>query len=192
MVFYIIVNRSKTEEITPSIFVLGALDRIWNTSSAFQQSELAALKKAAGNWGRMWSFRRCQINGVVYHSQSYQRVTARNNFTVAFTTDGQSGYGSVLSYAKLQQKCHQASCRSRRHCQCQLNCHYFALIQIFDVEQNQLPELQGRILVQHILKVKETTKLVALPLGAIKEKCLQVAVSSGTFVCHLANRVERD
>ena len=99
---------------------------------------------------------------------------------------------SVLSYAKLQQKCHQASCRSSKHCQCQLNCHHFALVQIFDVEQNQLPTLQGRILVQHILRVKQTTKLVALPLEAIKEKCLQVALSSGTFVCHVANRFERD
>lgn len=148
------------------------------------------MKKAHGNWGKFWKFRRRQINDVVYHSQSYQLVTARNNYTIVFLTNGPR-YGYILSYAKLLQECHQASCNSKC-CQYLLNSHHFALAQILDVDKNQLPTLQRQILVQHIIKVKPTTEVVAISLSAIEKKCLVFEVSSGTYVCHLVHMFERD
>ena len=38
----------------------------------------------------------------------------------------------------------------------------------------------------------QTVNFVAIPVESIKEKCLQVSVSAGMFVCHLANKIERD
>ncbi len=187
-------HRSKTEEISSNIFVLGSLDPVWRTTSAFQKCELASLKKVVGNWGKIWRFKRCQIDGIVYHSQSYQRVTARNNYTIAFKTNEQStsSYGSIISYAKLQQQCHQASCRSRSRCQCQLHCYYFAIVQEYDLDDGQLPSITSKVVITHIKKVKSTTRVIAISLASIKEKCVLVDVSSGTYICHLANNYESD
>ena len=150
-----------------------------SVNSVFKKSDLAALQKAAGSFGNVWTFKRCEIGGIVYHSQSYKRVTARNNYTVAYTIDGQDQYASVLSFVQVEQKCHQASCEQQR-CLCELKCQYFA--QRFRVHDSQLPTLQGRVVVNQILKVELLPKIVALPLDSIKEKCLQVGISSGTCV----------
>ena len=97
------------------MFVIGSLDPVWRTTCAFQQHELAALKKAVLNWGKIWQFKRCQIDGIVYHSQSYKRVNARNNYTIAFKTSEQSArnYGSIKNYAKLLQQCYQHLVRQK-------------------------------------------------------------------------------
>lgn len=73
-----------------------------------------------------------------------------------------------------------------------MECSYFALLWILDKYQNQLPSLKGRVVVCHILKVEWTTKVVAIPLRCIEGKCMMVSTSNGIFVCHLANRIERD
>lgn len=139
----------------------------------------------------MWTFKRCQINGTVYHSERYKRATARNNFTVSFSGKKQSEYGFVLNYVTVQEKCHQASCMNA-NCNCQVECSYFALLRILDKHLNHLPSLKGTVVVGHILKVEGTTKIVAIPLRCIERKCMLVSTSNGIFVCHLANRIERD
>jgi len=185
-------SRSKTEEIEPGVFVLGGLQKISNNQEqSIGKSELRALRREVPTWGKMWSFKRCQVNGVVYHSKVYKRVTARNNFTVSFTTDKQTGYGSILRYVKVEEKCHQAQCIDMR-CNCHLECSFFALLKILIVHQDQLPKLREKAVVGHIIRVEETSKIVAVPLQCIKEKFLLVSISSGIFLCHLANRIERD
>ena len=182
--------RSKTEEIQPGVFVIGALEKISSNSKVPSQAEWKALRREVSSWGEVWSFKRCQINGTVYHSQSYKRVTARNNYTVSFSGKKLSEYGSVLNYVKVQGKCYQASCQT--HCECELECSYFALIRILDKHQNQLQCLKGTTIIPHIRKVKETAKIIAVPLRCIEQKCMLVSTSSGSFVCHLANKIERD
>lgn len=183
----ILCSRSKTEEIESGVFVIGALEKVTSNSETLTQAEW----KAVRSWGNIWSFKRCQIRGTVYHSQSYKRVTARNNFTVNFSGKKQSEYGFVLNYVKVQGKCYQAFCRLT-HCDCQLQCNYFALLRILVKHQDQLPRLKGTVVVGHILRVKETTQIVAVPLGCIEQKCMLVSNSNGSFVCYLANRIERD
>lgn len=183
--------RSKTEEIESGIFVIGALEKVSTNSQILSQGEWKALRTELPRWGKMWSFKRCQINGTVYHSERYKRVTARNNFTVSFSGKKESEYGLVLNYVKVQERCHQASCINA-NCHCKLECSYFALLRILCKHQNQLSSLKGTVVVGHILKVKETTQIYAIPLRCIERKCMLVSTSNGTFVCHLANRIERD
>ena len=66
------------------------------------QAEWDALQKEVSSWGKIWSSKRCQISGIVYHSKSYKQVTARNNFTVRFSGRKESQYGSALNYVKFQ------------------------------------------------------------------------------------------
>ena len=92
---------------------------------------------------------------------------------------------------KVQDQCKLATC-SITHCNCELGCNYFALVQVMTMHQDQLPGLKGKAMIGHIHRVKETTKIIAISLECILEKCMLVSVSRGHFVCHLANRIERD
>ena len=47
-------------------------------------------------------------------------------------------------------------------------------------------------MVGHILRVEETTKVVAVPLVCVEQKCMFVSTSNGIFVRCLTNRIERD
>lgn len=167
------------------------MENISSNSESLSQAEWKALRREVPSWGKVWSFKRCQINGTVYHSQSYKRVTARSNFTVNFSGKEWSEYGFVLNYVKVQGKCYQASCRDT-HCDCQLACNYYAPLRILVKHKEQLPCRKGTIVIDHIIKVEETTKVAAVPLQCIDQKCMLVAISNGSFICHLANRIERD
>ena len=147
--------------------MIGALEKVSTNSEILSQAEWKALRRELTNWGKMWSFKRCQINGTVYQSECYKRVTARNNFTVSFSGKKHSEYGFVLNYVKVQERCYQASFMIA-NCNCQLECSYFAVLRIVDKHQNQLPSLKGTVVVGHILKVEETTKIVAIPLRCIE------------------------
>ena len=59
------------------------------------------LRREVLSWGKMWSFKQCQINGTVYYSKSY-KVIARNNFTVNFSGKKRSENGFVLNYVKFR------------------------------------------------------------------------------------------
>lgn len=171
--------------------MIGALEKISSNSESFSETMWKALRRKVPSWGKVWSFKRCQINGTVYHSESYKRVTARNNFTICFSGKNHARYGSVLNYVKIQETCQLATC-SNTHCDCQLQCNYFALVRILVEQQNQLPNLKGTVVIGHICRVEETAKIIAVPMGWIKEKCMLVSISNSLFVCHLANRIEKD
>ena len=173
------------------VFVIGAQENISSTSQSLSQAQWNALPKEVSSWGKVWSFKRCQISATVYHSGSYKQGTARKNFTVSFSRIKESEYGSGLNYVKVQGKCYQASC-SNVHCNCQLECSFFVLIRILVKCQEQLPCLKATLLVSHTIKVEKTTKIVAVPLMYIEQKCMLVSTSNRMFVCQLANRMERD
>lgn len=171
--------------------MIGALEKVSTNSEILSQGEWKALRRELPRWRKMWSFKRCQINGTVYHSERYKRVTARNNFTVTFSGKKESEYGLVLNYVKVQERCHQVSCINA-NCNCQLECSCFALLRILCKHQNQLPSLKGTVVVDHILKVEKTTQIYAIPPRCIERKCMLVSTSNGTSVCQLENRIERD
>lgn len=62
-------KRSKTEEFELGIFVIGALEKVSINSEILSEAEWKALRRELPSWGKVWSFKRCQINGTVYHSE---------------------------------------------------------------------------------------------------------------------------
>ena len=171
--------------------MIGALENISNNLEFFTEAEWKAIRRKVPRWRKIWSFKRCQINGVIYHSGRYNRVTARNNFTIYFSGEKESRYGSILSNVKVQNQCQLATC-SITQCNCKLGCNYFALVQVMTMHQDQLPGLKGKAMIGHIHRVEETTKIITISLECILEKCMLVSVSRRHFVSHLANRIERD
>ena len=95
-------SRSKTEEIESGVFVIGTQEKISSTLRTVSQAEWNALQKRSFQLGKDMVSKQCQISGTVYHSKSYKRVTARNNFTVRFSGRKESQYGSALNYVKVQ------------------------------------------------------------------------------------------
>lgn len=134
--------------------VIGSLERIWKGSALLTDEELATLPR---HHGKMWIFRRCLLGGVVFHSKSYRRVVARNDYTVEFQHLHSSYYGSVHTYIKVEDKCLKAICNEQK-CSCELACQYFAIIEILENDAEQLPEYRGRAVVKHITKVKSSKR----------------------------------
>lgn len=120
------------------------------------------------HWSNVWSFKRCQIEGSIYHSEDYKRVTARNNCTVCFHDNKELRYGSILKFMKVEGKCQQASCQYLR-CNCQQERKYFALLQILAIHRDQLPKMKGMIVIDHIQRVQETDELLPSPSVALKK-----------------------
>ena len=54
---------------------------MWSGFTLLCEKQLATLPR---HKGKMWVFRRCLVDGVLYHSKSYKRVVARNDYTVVF------------------------------------------------------------------------------------------------------------
>lgn len=109
--------------------------------------------------GKMWVFRRCLIDGVLFHSKSYKRVIARNDYTVEFRHLDNMHYGSIHTYAKVEEKCRKALCDDKK-CSCHLPCHYFAIVEILEEADEQLPRYRERTVVNHITKVKTSNRYI--------------------------------
>lgn len=108
----------------------------------------------------MWIFKRCQLEGVIYHSKCYKRVTARNNFTVAFSDGQNSLYGSVLSYVKVEEMCHSAECQDNL-CTCALPRRYFALVEVLESDPTIiLPKVSRIPVIKHIVRVKPSQRYI--------------------------------
>ena len=103
-------------------------------------------------------FFRCLIvDGVLYHSKSYKRVVARNDYTVEFQQMDNNYYGTVHTYVKVQDKCLKAICSQQRCC-CDLASQYLAIVKVLEQDVEQLPKYRGRTVVHHITKVKTSNR----------------------------------
>ena len=102
-------------------------------------------------------FRLLKQSIVVFHSKSYKRVVARNDYTVEFQHLQTSCYGSIHTYVKVEEKCLKAKC-SEQKCSCDLICHHFAIIEVFERDHQQLPEYRGWTVVKHITRVKTSNR----------------------------------
>ena len=99
-------------------------------------------------------FRRCLVGGILFHSKSYKRVTARNDYTVQFKHLNETYFGCIQTYAKVEEKCLKAVC-SEEKCYCDVACHYFAIVEVLEKEEEQLPMYRGRTVINHIIRVKK-------------------------------------
>ena len=95
-------------------------------------------------------------------------------------------YGFITTYVKAAEGCKDVTCTD--NCQCKKSVIYWAVIKILDKH----PEQPCIHTLKHNVRVKPTDRLVAVAINTIKEKCVCVDVSSGTWVCHLPNCYERD
>ena len=122
----------------------------------------------------------------------YISVNARDNFAVAFVMDNALVYGSIKRYVKVAEDCGNVQC-TERNSHCEYDVNYFAIIEVLEKHPRQLCMLvNGRRLLKHMVRVLPTNRLVAVAVNAIREKCVWVDVSSGTWVCHLPNNIMKD
>ena len=102
------------------------------------------------------------MDGVLYHSKSYKRVVARNDFTVEFQElEGSKSYGSVHIYVKVQEKCIKATC-SEQKCCCNLASQYFAIVEVLERDKEQLPKYRERTVVNHITRIKTSNRYIVV------------------------------
>lgn len=138
------------KEIADGIYILGSLERIWSNSQLLTKVQLATLPK---NREKVWLFKRCFIKGVVFHSEQYKRVVARNDYTVTFCDNNdQLCYGSIQTFVQVEYKCSKAVC-SFGKCSCEVDTRYFVIVGVLDVCEAQLPTYRSHKLVNHIIKV---------------------------------------
>lgn len=153
--------RSLKERINENAHVLGSLERVWSGSTLLSEKQLATLPR---HYNRMWVFRRCLVDGVLYHSLSYKRVVARNDFTVEFQDmEGRTSYGTVETYVKVQEKCLKAMCSDGKCC-CTLASQYFAIVEVLQRDDEQLPKYRERTVVSHITRVKTSNRYMVVVL----------------------------
>ena len=82
-----------------------ALEDISNSIELFTDTE-RPYKGKFPDGGKIWFFKTCQIDGVIYHSGRYKRVPARTNSTIYFSRKKESRNGSILdNYVKVQDQC---------------------------------------------------------------------------------------
>lgn len=147
--------RSLKEKISEKAHVLGSLERVWGGSKLLDKKQLEALPR---HHGKLWVFRRCLVDGILYHSKSYKRVVARNDFTVEFQDlEGNNNFGTIHTYAKVEEKCQQAICAYQKCC-CNLVSNYYGIIEVLERDSDQLPKYRGRTVVNHITRVKTSNR----------------------------------
>ena len=139
--------------------MIGSLERVWSSSTVLTKEQLATLPK---HHGKLWVFRRCMIGGVLFHSKSYKRVVARNDYTVQFRHLDTTYYGSIHTYAKVEEKCRRAVCSHQKCCSCDLPCEYFAVVEVLERDDEQLPKYRDRTVVNHITRVKTSNRYLLL------------------------------
>ena len=145
--------------------VIGGLKRLWAESSLLSEQQIAVLNQT-GNWEKQWVFCRCQVNGMVYQCEGYKRVTARNNFTVAFVMDNTLVYGSIKTYVKVAEGCRNVQC-TERNCHCEYDVNYFAIIEVLEKHPQLCMQVNGRNFVKHMVRVLPTNRHVAVTVNAI-------------------------
>lgn len=79
LIFPLFQYSSQKESISETVHVIGSLERVWSCSTLLTDEQLATLPR---HHSKIWMFRHCLVDGVVFHSKSYKRVVARNDYTV--------------------------------------------------------------------------------------------------------------
>ena len=161
------------ESIAETAHVVCSLERVWKNSTLLDQEDLAAMPQ---HHGKMWVFRRCIVNGILFHSKSYKRVVARNDYTVECYHKDTIYYGSIHTYVKVEEKCLNTMCNRMKTCYCALSCKYYAILEVLDIDDEQLPKYRGRKVVDHIIRVKASNRCVKCSLFLCYQECLDFGI----------------
>lgn len=185
---FLFCTRTVGEQITEDTFVVGSLERVWQTSTTLTVEE----RQVVGAVSKMWLFSRAVINGVELQSELCKRTTSRNNFTAIIEIRGKSHYGSIVIFVKYEAKCTRMSCQNDK-CSCSLPFHYIALVKKMAKHPSQLPFYQGMQVIKHIRRVTIADNIIVVPISSIKQKCMWIETdATSTYVCHLPNSFEKD
>ena len=185
------VYRTVGEQISEETFVIGSLERVWDTCHSRQSLLTVKEREIIGAASKIWVFGRARINDAEYQSSFYKRTKARNNFTV-YERRGKSLYGSIEKFVKYQEKCTAMSCLNSR-CSCDLPFHYIVLLKKMRKHPSQLPMYKGIEVIKHIRRVIVADNPIAVPFTCIKAKCMTIDVDTASvYVCHLPNCFEKD
>ena len=95
-------------------------------------------------------------------------------------------FGSIHVYVKVEEKCQKALCNYQK-CSCHLPCHYFAIVEVLDKDDEQLPTYRGRTVVTHITKVKTSNRYsTAMPYHLLWGHVCKHLTNWGQFFKHLS------
>ena len=91
-------------------------------------------------------------------------MVARNDYTVECYHQDTIYYGSIHTYAKVEERCLNAMCNQMKTCNCALACKYYAILEVLEIDDEQLPKYRGRKVVDHIIRVKASNRCVKYSL----------------------------
>ena len=69
-------------------------------------------------------------------------------------------YGSIHTYVKVEEKCLNAMCNRMKTSNCVLASKYYAIVEVLDIDDEQLPKYRGRKVVDHIIRVIASNRCV--------------------------------
>ena len=140
---------SKKESITENAHVVGALERLWSNSEVFSKEQLRSLPHAES------------MGHAMYHSWAQVTEEYLPEMiipSVECEDDGNLLIGWIQTYARCDEKCRNAKCSIVNECSCYLPCHYHALIENLEEDDQQLPKFRNKVVVNHIKKVRSLNR----------------------------------
>ena len=160
------------KEIASGIYIVGKLG-----TKPLTSDEYSAVSKSFGSLpGKILTFFRIKLNGLIIHSRKYAAVSKRISYMVIFLDDKNvQRYGSIEKYCKVFPHCF---C-NRNSCICVPK--YFAIIKEFDELKDgecfddEMPELS---LTNFVIVKKETGKHVAVHVSNLLQTCVFMEMSS--------------
>ena len=82
----------------------------------------------------------------------------RKNQNQVQTPTNHNHYGLIHTYAKVEDKCASAVCNQLKSCHCALAHEYYAILEVLDIDDDQLPKYRGMTVVDHITQVKASNR----------------------------------
>lgn len=154
--------------------------------NCFKISYRLAIEKLCGNLSNcFWSYNRFLLNGVLCHSQNYDRLKKRYNSAVCLK-DGTLCL--IVDLIVFKQACfHQISA----FCSCAKLC--CVLVEVLAKSDRPVcKDSQINVQSTFIYEVKKTETVIAVWPVMIKTKCVLVETENAVYITPLPNPYERD
>jgi hypothetical protein len=152
---------------------LGTVHIVGSTSTRTPTPEVAQLLQETGS---ITTFTRVLTNdNVIFYSKEYLRVKTRNSYTVAFRDGRNVMFGQILYFVAL-------------------NNQAIAIIDVLNPGSAESTfQLTFSALNLRVFPVSSTTRVLAVPVTDIQEKCIFVSVGLSTnFVARFTSQVHLD
>ena len=154
--------RSKTQAINATDHAVGAIEKGREDCQTEDfQKDYEAVVKRHGYFGDFWTFKRCSVNGTMFHSEAYKKVTVRNNYTVQINEATiVEQFGSITRFFKVANPCRNASCFIKEKCSCICEVAYYAVVKQFDLIKAPAfhYKVQEKQVVTHIYPFSESER----------------------------------